>query len=227
MTTKVSFTRGWPQRRIAAFFSMKSPRVSALAGGTSIELARGTWTVHTGLPADVLARSSRWHCYWRRWWQRPRRRAVATVSRLDTLCCVWAPRLPARLLCGPPSLCRRSIPKKFSCWVRPGVELVRARPRRPTMRLIADDLPTLERPANATSGKSPSGRKSSDGADSRNSTRPENSRRASSTASSCSLTSWFRSALARGRRHPWSPGPSAAGASNRGISAGPASARWR
>ncbi len=113
MTTKVSFTRGWPQRRIAAFFSMKSPRVSALAGGTSIELARGTWTVHTGLPADVLARSSRWHCYWRRWWQRPRRRAVATVSRLDTLCCVWAPRLPARLLCGPPSLCRRSIPKKF------------------------------------------------------------------------------------------------------------------
>jgi hypothetical protein len=44
------------------------------------------------------------------------------------------------------------MPKKFSCWVRPGVELVRASPRRPTMRLIADDLPTLERPANATSG---------------------------------------------------------------------------
>ena len=51
----------------------------------------------------------------------------------------------------------RRSPKKFSCCVRPGVELVRARPRRPTIRLIADDLPTLERPANATSGNDGAG----------------------------------------------------------------------
>src|SRR5947209_13196596 len=37
-------------------------------------------------------------------------------------------------------------------WVHPGVLLVRARPRRPARALMALDLPTFERPANATSG---------------------------------------------------------------------------
>src|SRR5437763_14919284 len=37
-------------------------------------------------------------------------------------------------------------------WVRPGVLLVRASARRPVRALMALDLPTLERPANATSG---------------------------------------------------------------------------
>src|SRR6266850_573633 len=37
--------------------------------------------------------------------------------------------------------------------VRPGVELVRASPFRPTSRLIRVDLPTFERPSTATPGK--------------------------------------------------------------------------
>src|SRR4051794_26759836 len=43
-------------------------------------------------------------------------------------------------------------------WVRPGVLLVLASPRRPRMALMALDLPTLERPANATSGGPAGGR---------------------------------------------------------------------
>src|SRR5262245_60721030 len=42
--------------------------------------------------------------------------------------------------------------------VRPGVLLVRARPLRPSSALIALDLPTLERPAKATSGGPGGGR---------------------------------------------------------------------
>src|SRR5258706_6638062 len=37
--------------------------------------------------------------------------------------------------------------------VRPGVELGRGSPFRPTSRLISVDLPTFERPSTATSGK--------------------------------------------------------------------------
>jgi hypothetical protein len=37
-------------------------------------------------------------------------------------------------------------------WVRPGVLAVKARRLRPRIALIALDLPTLERPAKATSG---------------------------------------------------------------------------
>src|SRR5579859_3121241 len=43
--------------------------------------------------------------------------------------------------------------KKLSCWVRPGVFDVRASVLRPVSALIRLDLPTLERPANATSGR--------------------------------------------------------------------------
>src|SRR5262245_26883200 len=43
-------------------------------------------------------------------------------------------------------------------WVRPGVLLVRARPRRPASALMALDLPTLERPAKAISGGPSGGR---------------------------------------------------------------------
>src|SRR5262247_3456277 len=42
--------------------------------------------------------------------------------------------------------------------VRPGVLLVRARPLRPSSALMALDLPTLERPANAISGGPGGGR---------------------------------------------------------------------
>src|SRR4051812_7626376 len=41
--------------------------------------------------------------------------------------------------------------KKISSWVRPGVCEVRASALRPVSALIREDLPTLERPANATS----------------------------------------------------------------------------
>ena len=47
--------------------------------------------------------------------------------------------------------------KKFTSWVRPGVLLVRARPPCRVKQLIRDDLPTLERPAKATSGIASSG----------------------------------------------------------------------
>src|SRR5437867_2069026 len=43
--------------------------------------------------------------------------------------------------------------KKLICCVRPGVLLTRARPWRPARELSSDDLPTLERPANAISGR--------------------------------------------------------------------------
>src|SRR5262249_52593616 len=43
------------------------------------------------------------------------------------------------------------ISKKISSWVRPGVCEVRARLLRPVSALMREDLPTLERPAKATS----------------------------------------------------------------------------
>src|SRR5882762_7955543 len=43
------------------------------------------------------------------------------------------------------------LSKKISSWVRPGVCEVRASALRPVSALMREDLPTLERPANATS----------------------------------------------------------------------------
>ena len=48
------------------------------------------------------------------------------------------------------------IKKLINC-VRPGVELVLTRCLRLTRELISDDLPTLERPVKAISGKSVEG----------------------------------------------------------------------
>src|SRR5690606_24548599 len=76
--------------------------------------------------------------------------------------------------------------KKFSSCVRPGVTEVRAIARRPVSALSSEDLPTFERPAKAIPGASGSGRNLSCGAESRNSTRPENSRLASRARSSLS-----------------------------------------
>jgi hypothetical protein len=45
------------------------------------------------------------------------------------------------------------IRKKLIDCVRPGVELVRAKPFTPTKLLIRLDLPTFERPAKTTSGR--------------------------------------------------------------------------
>src|SRR5690242_5795189 len=73
--------------------------------------------------------------------------------------------------------------KKLSSCVRPGVTDARAIALRPVTALISELLPTFERPAKATSGQSGPGRKSSEGAESRNSTRPAKSRRACSASS--------------------------------------------
>src|SRR6201995_4534370 len=54
--------------------------------------------------------------------------------------------------------------KKISSWVRPGVCEVRARLLRPVSALMSEDLPTLERPAKATSMLPIGGKVSIDGA---------------------------------------------------------------
>src|SRR5689334_430091 len=51
--------------------------------------------------------------------------------------------------------------KKFSDWVRPGVDEVRARPRTLSRELMRLDLPTLERPRKAISGFESRGQSSS------------------------------------------------------------------
>src|ERR1044072_3618521 len=51
--------------------------------------------------------------------------------------------------------------KKFSDWVRPGVDEVRARPRTWSRELMRLDLPTLERPRKAISGFGSRGQSSS------------------------------------------------------------------
>jgi len=53
------------------------------------------------------------------------------------------------------------ISKKFSDWVLPGVEDVRARPWTESKELIKLDLPTFERPRNAISGFESRGQSSS------------------------------------------------------------------
>src|SRR4051794_40270197 len=53
--------------------------------------------------------------------------------------------------------------KKISSWVRPGVCEVRASALRPVSALMREDLPTLERPANATSSPAIGGSVSMEG----------------------------------------------------------------
>src|ERR1700761_4737604 len=72
--------------------------------------------------------------------------------------------------------------KKINSWVRPGVLEVRARALRPVSALISEDLPTLERPANAISGPAIGGSEASDGAAATKSKSPANRRRPGSVS---------------------------------------------
>src|ERR1700712_3671978 len=81
--------------------------------------------------------------------------------------------------------------KKLSSCVRPGVFDVRARLLRLVSALSSDDLPTFDRPANATSGTSAPGRCSSLGADLRNAIGPAKVLRAASIASSSNSLTLF------------------------------------
>src|SRR5450631_4532347 len=65
--------------------------------------------------------------------------------------------------------------KKISSWVRPGVWEVRASALRPVSALIRLDLPTLERPANATSMPAIGGSVSIEGEAQKNCQSPANS----------------------------------------------------
>src|SRR5258706_2499652 len=65
--------------------------------------------------------------------------------------------------------------KKISSWVRPGVCEVRASALRPVSALIRLDLPTLERPANATSMPAIGGSVSIEGEAQKNCQSPANS----------------------------------------------------
>src|SRR5213080_2580338 len=65
--------------------------------------------------------------------------------------------------------------KKISSWVRPGVCEVRASALRPVSALIRLDLPTLERPANATSMPAIGGSASIEGEAQKNCQSPANS----------------------------------------------------
>src|SRR3954469_1068682 len=67
--------------------------------------------------------------------------------------------------------------KKISSWVRPGVCEVRASALRPVSALMRLDLPTLERPANATSRPCIGGNVSIEGAAQMNCQSPANSLR--------------------------------------------------
>src|ERR1700729_281093 len=64
--------------------------------------------------------------------------------------------------------------KKINSWVRPGVCEVRASALRPVSALIRLDLPTLERPANATSMPAIGGKVSTDGEAQKNCQSPAN-----------------------------------------------------
>src|SRR5476651_2444896 len=79
---------------------------------------------------------------------------------------------------------RPSSRKKFTSRVRPGSEDERARPERPTRPLIRLDLPTLERPAKAISGRSGGGSCSIWAAPIRNTASRANSTRAASISAS-------------------------------------------
>src|SRR5689334_20056291 len=84
--------------------------------------------------------------------------------------------------------------KKISSWVRPGVCEVRASALRPVSALIRLDLPTLERPAKATSTPDIGGSVSIEGEAQKNCHSPANSLRP------CSIS--FASASVVMRRFP-------------------------
>src|ERR1700675_275936 len=84
--------------------------------------------------------------------------------------------------------------KKISSWVRPGVCEVRASALRPVSALISEDLPTLERPAKATSMPAIGGSVSIEGEAQKNCQSPANSFRP------CSIS--FASVSAVMRRCP-------------------------
>src|SRR6267142_2662117 len=81
--------------------------------------------------------------------------------------------------------------KKISSWVRPGVCEVRASALRPVSALISEDLPTLERPAKATSRPAIGGSVSIEGEAQTNCQSPANSFRP------CSISSALVSAVMR------------------------------
>src|SRR2546423_6806173 len=81
--------------------------------------------------------------------------------------------------------------KKISSWVRPGVWEVRASALRPVSALIRLDLPTLERPAKATSMAAIGGSDSIEGDAQKNCQSPANSLRP------CSIRSASGSAVMR------------------------------
>src|SRR5438067_1717354 len=89
--------------------------------------------------------------------------------------------------------------KKINSWVRPGVCEVRASALRPVSALMRLDLPTLERPANATSKLAIGGRVSIDGEAQTNFHSPAKSFRPSSI-SFASVLSVMRSCLGSSRR---------------------------
>src|SRR2546430_7964087 len=93
--------------------------------------------------------------------------------------------------------------KKISSWVRPGVCEVRASALRPVSALIRLDLPTLERPANATSMPAIGGKVSIEGEAQKNCQSPANSFRP------CSINFASISVVMRRPCHSWSwPGSS-------------------
>src|SRR3954470_24736080 len=96
---------------------------------------------------------------------------------------------------------RNSLPfglsKKISSWVRPGVCDVRARALRPVSALMRLDLPTLERPANATSMPAIGGNVSIEGDAQMNFHSPANIRRP------CSISFASGSSVMRSLSFAW------------------------
>src|SRR6478736_4066972 len=82
--------------------------------------------------------------------------------------------------------------KKLSSCVRPGVRDMRASVLRPVSALISDDLPTLERPATAISGKLAGGSPSIFDAPQMNSQGPANRRRPDSRKSGSLTQAYLR-----------------------------------
>src|SRR5437870_2446629 len=97
--------------------------------------------------------------------------------------------------------------KKISSWVRPGVCEVRASALRPVRALIRLDLPTLERPANATSVPAIGGRVSIEGDAQMNCQSPANSRRPCSRSFASSSEFIRTLSVRRGEELLHRPGP--------------------
>src|SRR2546430_5060503 len=93
--------------------------------------------------------------------------------------------------------------KKISSWVRPGVCEVRARLLRPVSALMRLDLPTLERPANATSMLAIGGSVSIEGEAQKNCQSPANNFRPCSITSASMAAVIAQAFIARhGRAYP-------------------------